>query len=837
MHLSSMSLGVLDWLISAITSLVGTVVGWVFDIVMGIANRAIFNAVKDTLFIVDWVQELFRRLSGLDKYWVTEGGFTVEKEGDILMDLMLNQTVLQVLLALSLVAVAMVIMATIIKIVQSEFTTEGSKNSKGSIIATAIKSLMHLVLIPVLCVGGVWLSNMLLQALDNATSLGGSQSMASQIFVSAATSANRARNNSLQSNVENWLQEQGLYVADNSEATAANVDMMFRQNMRFESTPPASVAGIVDQILTTIFTPHGIVTGGLAEIWFNRTASYQNIHFVTTFYDIGLMNMTIMIGSTIMSVIIMVTACFGLVMRLFKAVILFMVSPPIVAIAPLDKGNALSSWRKQFLSEVFTTYGSVLGMNLFFIVLPVINNINVFPDLGVYEGSVGTTAGGYGGSIYNDLAHLLFTLVGLLMLKDIIKIISGLSGGNDAVSSGGEMGKKVVKTGAKVATVAAGVMTGGAALAAKGALSLGAKMAAKKGAAALAKGAAKKKAGQTLAKNAKGGRLSHARLQKKIDSGGTLTEKERQLYDQTTPEAIAKMEEESQSLIKEGTTLEEEGTELTAQAEEKRTKATKTGHFAGRMLKGAGAKVLGWAGSTINGMFGTKFNDKETTAERREFSVNDGMAHQKVMDSEDEGMTIEDIFNPNRRAYNRKVSQQEREAAAEEEAGSSKVGGIRKKAVEAVGELKLDGLDATSLKVKSLELQDLANHSAEDEQTQQILRNIAQAIKDLAAIDDAGEREAALKSLHLDGASIASGSNEDLKKLTENHSMVEAKVEVLQKIQEVADGKEPITEERLKEIVTKLLADDKFKDKGIDPSKLIKEIQKSIKDILDKKAK
>ena len=46
MHIASMSLGIFDFLIDWIATLVGNVIGWIFDIVMGIVNRMIFTIAK-----------------------------------------------------------------------------------------------------------------------------------------------------------------------------------------------------------------------------------------------------------------------------------------------------------------------------------------------------------------------------------------------------------------------------------------------------------------------------------------------------------------------------------------------------------------------------------------------------------------------------------------------------------------------------------------------------------------------------------------------------------------------------------------------------------------------
>ena len=492
MHIGSMSLGIFDWLIGWIANFVGTVIGWVVDIIMGIVNRWLFNIAKQILFIVDWCQSVFRKLAGTDTYYYMEGGKSVKSTGDILFKLMSDATVLQVLLALSLVAVFMTIVATIIKVVQSEFTTEGSKNSKGAIIGDALKSFIKFALVPILCVGGVYISNLLLRLLDNATSLGGSSSMASQIFVSAASSANKSRNGVLPDiggAVSNFLTENKIPLTNgggvNSAQTAAAIDMCFRQQLAMKGTAPATIGGIVDTIMQTVMsvlTPGG---GGMIILNAANTvgntiagsattcASYQNLYMVTVFYDVGHMNMIILIGGSIVACFVMLKTAFGLVMRLFKAVILFMISPPVIAIAPLDKGNAFQTWRKQFISEVLGAYGAVIGLNLFFMVLPLINNINLFA-LSSVGGEVvgitsnagsGATLGGYGGNILDDLAHLLFTIVGLYMVKDLIKLISNIAGGTDALAEGEAMAKKAGETTKKTVQLA-----GGAAIAAAGAV-------------------------------------------------------------------------------------------------------------------------------------------------------------------------------------------------------------------------------------------------------------------------------------------------------------------------------------------------------------------------------
>jgi hypothetical protein len=143
------------------------------------------------LNIVDFIQLMFRKLCGLDTFYVNGVPYSGM---DPLLSMMTDRDVTQVLIALTMVAVVMVIIASIIKIIQSEFSTEGSKNSKGQVFGAALKSIMLFIVVPVTCIGGVILSNMMLKVVDRATSLSdGNATMGSNIMVSACANANKVR--------------------------------------------------------------------------------------------------------------------------------------------------------------------------------------------------------------------------------------------------------------------------------------------------------------------------------------------------------------------------------------------------------------------------------------------------------------------------------------------------------------------------------------------------------------------------------------------------------------------------------------------------------------------
>lgn len=744
MHIASMSLGIFDFLIEWIASLVGTVIGWFFDIVMQIVNRMIYSIAKQILFIVDAIQVLFRRLAGLDKYWIIENGQSVEKEGDILISLMSNETILEVFITLTLVAVAMVIIATIIKVVQSEFTTEGSKNSKGGIIGQAIKSLIMFMLVPVLCFGGVLVSNALLKALDGATSNGGSESMASQVFVSAASSANKVR--------LGWfkLDDEAVEFINNGQpfnnvSQAANaIDNAFRTKKDYKKNPPANAGGIVETIVNTIFSSGpGMIASGVSTI---GVATYENIYMVGTYYDIGQMNMIIMIGGAVMACYVMLVTSFGLVMRLFKAAILFMISPPVIAIAPLDKGNAFQSWRKQFVSEVLAGYGAILGLNLFFIIMPILNNINLFPDLGGATSLTGTTPGadvsitfgGFGGTIYNDLAHLLFTLVGLYMMKDLIKMIGNIAGGSDAMGAGEGMAKKAGSAALKVGMA---VATGGAALASGIGGAVAAGKASKAGGIAdkLEKRVAYAKKG--LGGNAKslstleGERASL--VEKAKAAGGTKTAEGKKYMQEVLAKnkeikehkAAASGTDKRAALLRELDKSEPEAIAQRQRANEQESKSSARVSRAKGMGKNLLAEGMGRVSKGINSMFGTKLNEETTIKGREdERDKRSEAAANRIMDGKGSGMDYATI------GHSKKIKETQE---------------AYQRGVQALGGNDLRNSLGDTSKVQLANLDDLGgaiasamehmNNAAEGEQSQQIWRGIYEQLKAISDVKNSGD--------------------------------------------------------------------------------------------------
>ena len=200
------------------------------------------------------------------------------------------------------------------------------------------------------------------------------------------------------------------------------------------------------------------------------TFSIYNYGLVFYYYDLGFGSFsyfTSAIAMAFCAYTLLLTAL-GLIKRLFLLTTLFIVSPPICAIYPIDDGKALESWRKEFIKETLSAYSVVVVMNIFLSLLPLVRGIELFSgssDLKWLGSIPGITA------IANYFARVLIVIGGLVFFKDASKTIAGIIGAGDASADGaGASGKLTsgVKRTAGGLALGAGAAFGAARLAGKG---------------------------------------------------------------------------------------------------------------------------------------------------------------------------------------------------------------------------------------------------------------------------------------------------------------------------------------------------------------------------------
>lgn len=485
-----------------ITALVITILSITIPAMMGqILGHLLYGIGKLLLDLADFMQMIFRRLAGLDVYWYKDGesyyhnlrdsvidgaGNNVhltehdvinntQQDGDILLKLFSSNAVVEALIAMTLFAVALLLIVTIVQIIRVEYTTEGSKNSKGTIIGKALKSLAMFILVPVLCFIGVFVSNKLLLAVDAATAQSGSSTLSGYIFLAAAADANVIRcgeADNMPYIVVATINDERVKatLADDGQSLKGWKSTIFGSTKASSEAKRADIANDIDQVFvakynwswgggddpTNTAMPVSKASDGSVNFmnWKdnneNLVLHYSFTRGVEYFYNLLDINYLILFFGGFMTLMSLFRASFGLVLRLYKATALFIISPGVTALTPIDDGNAYKQWRKAFISNVLGAYGFVVAMNLLFLLMGIIDNIHLFDP------------NNWASAAPNALVRAVMVIVGVNMMEDLAKQISGFVGGADILSEGKGAAEKAGKSIGKIGSaVGAGVMIAG----------------------------------------------------------------------------------------------------------------------------------------------------------------------------------------------------------------------------------------------------------------------------------------------------------------------------------------------------------------------------------------
>lgn len=412
--------GAIDGIVDFFRDALGDMLDTILSILLTALSGIFYGLQMGFFVIMDVIQTLFRKVAGLDSYYY-QGNL---QTGDMAMDFIFNPTVMAVFWSVLVVAGILLFATTFVAIIRSEITEKGS-NPKAPIIGRALKSILYFAMVPIVSILGIFFANVLLKTLDRATTVNNVTTLSGMVFQAAAAQACRAENSVEFAN--KFKDDFGVSIGtitDKSQthlvADAANKAFANGTVIKMQSVTGDEPYMWADyNILGGSFDPTADVACSISE--FHMVFYYYNLMPGMGFdYLIGY------IGGFIACAMLL-TSILGCMQRLFEITILFVISPPIIALMPIDNGSRYNTWRQEFVKRVLACYGPIIGLNLVFMLLTIIGDYSLFPNETGY-------------AIHNALVKMFFMIVALLCLKDITGLVSSLSGGGD-VSAMGE-GKK-----------------------------------------------------------------------------------------------------------------------------------------------------------------------------------------------------------------------------------------------------------------------------------------------------------------------------------------------------------------------------------------------------------
>lgn len=477
---------------SAILEKIASWVGALFSII----PKTLYLLITFAMQIVDIIQLLFQKLAGLDVYYVTENGTATKESGDFLIYflrkvLFEKGTLNTVFWSIVILGLFLLVFATIVAVIRTQYNYDEKPVSPTKVVGQAIKSLLSFAIVPIVAFFGVYLGNIFLQAINSATTVQGdtmkfdesakiklepytlsdgkktysginlfgqnigmrNDTFSGMVFRASSYRANRIRNSadfralcdgsketmagSVYSGVTFGMFE---VTANDYETAAKRLDDAFVFNYRLDQFAYVNWKASTETALTmsvgVLF--NDFTVAGYAVPY--KTFSRYNVAWVWFYYDLWQFDYVMAIISIVALAIIYLNITSAMMKRAIELTMLMVVSPAVVAVTPLDGGGMQKRWRENFIKKTLSAYGAVVGVNLLFIILPIIRNVNFFNI-----------------PIVDTIVQLLFTIVGLTCIKDFMKMMSELVGGEDAQSIGADVNKKMADTAMKVGSVAASV--------------------------------------------------------------------------------------------------------------------------------------------------------------------------------------------------------------------------------------------------------------------------------------------------------------------------------------------------------------------------------------------
>lgn len=105
--------------------------------------------------------------------------------------------------------------------------------------------------------------------------------------------------------------------------------------------------------------------------------------------------------------IALIVAVLNLAKRIYEIIFLFFCMPVSMSTLPLDDGARFKNWREQFVTKIILAYGAVLSVNVFVLILPIIQQMSI-PGMGGFGNALFTIFMIVGGAMVIPAGQTLF---------------------------------------------------------------------------------------------------------------------------------------------------------------------------------------------------------------------------------------------------------------------------------------------------------------------------------------------------------------------------------------------------------------------------------------------
>lgn len=320
--------------------------------------------------LLDKLFKIFNVFAGIDEVNVTENGTT--ESTDLLSYFLSNDTVQAVFWALVIIGVAVATVLTMIALGKSMFT----KKKATQIVGKYVVGVTSSVLVAVFMIAIVAIANFFLLYINTAFKGQMEDRTVSERIIENCVEPPTFNEDGKIKDPGGWLYKKGSKKEIYTLSDIKNIDSAstffgkWKTIFGFESEGGSDDDAIKDDITAPGETPPATNSDD------RRTGGFVNINK----YDfvMGLFTSVVLL-------IVALTASMGLVSRLFDLIFLMLTGPLLTATIPLDDGAKFKLWRETVISKTMLAYGTVFAINIYLVVLPLINFISIPGDNGLTQ--------------------------------------------------------------------------------------------------------------------------------------------------------------------------------------------------------------------------------------------------------------------------------------------------------------------------------------------------------------------------------------------------------------------------------------------------------------------
>ncbi len=166
---------------------------------------------------------------------------------------------------------------------------------------------------------------------------------------------------------------------------------------------------------------------------------------LSTFFIPVKISYWVIIIASILIIKTLATAIWGVIKRFYEITLYFLAMPVMASTIPLETNGGggrrfTDSIQRPLIQKVLSTYGVIIGINVFFILLTPIKSISqVFTDADIAtSGSYFLTKLHFSAKVLNNFVYILFMLVAFTMIDALPEMVSRMLGveGSGVLSSG-----------------------------------------------------------------------------------------------------------------------------------------------------------------------------------------------------------------------------------------------------------------------------------------------------------------------------------------------------------------------------------------------------------------